>query len=52
MMSKVYDDTVNWAFTSKNKLRNSAKIDSGSLIVDDDGGIVYANDNGITLTTH
>jgi hypothetical protein len=49
MMSKVYDDTINWAFTSKEKLRDLAQIDGGSSIVDDNGGIVYAYDNGITL---
>ena len=49
IMSKVYDDTVNWVFTSKDKLRDLAQIDGGSLIVDDDGDIVYADDDGITL---
>ena len=49
MMSKVYDDTVSWVFASKEKLLNLAKIDDGSLIVNDDGGIVYAHDDGITL---
>jgi hypothetical protein len=49
MMSKVYDDTINWAFTSKEKLLDLAQIDGGSSIVDDNGGIVYAYDNGITL---
>ncbi len=49
MMSKVYDDTINWAFTSKEKLRDLAQIDGGSSIVDDNGGIVYAYDDGILL---
>jgi hypothetical protein len=49
MMSKVYDDTINWAFTLKEKLRDLAQINGGSLIIDDNGGIVYAYDNGITL---
>ncbi len=49
MMSKVYADTVNWAFASKDKLRDLAQIDDGTSIVDDDGGIVYADIDGITL---
>jgi hypothetical protein len=49
MMSTVYDDTINWAFTSKEKLCDLAQIDGGSLIVDDNGGIVYAYDDGILL---
>ncbi len=48
-MSTVYDDMINWAFTSKEKLRDLAQIDGGSSIVDDDGGIVYADDDGILL---
>jgi hypothetical protein len=43
MMSKVYEDTINWAFALKDKLHDLAKIDGGSLIVDDNGGIVYAD---------
>jgi hypothetical protein len=49
MMSKVYDDTIKWAFTLKEKLRDLAQIDGGSSIVDDNGGIIYAYDDGITL---
>ena len=49
MMSKEYDDTVNWALASKDKLHDLAQIDGGSKIVDNDGGIAYADDNGITL---
>jgi hypothetical protein len=43
MMFKVYDDTINWAFASKDKLRDLAQVDNGSSIVDEDGGIVYVN---------
>jgi hypothetical protein len=49
MMSKVYDHTVHWAFALKDKFCDLAQIDGGSLIIDDDGGIVYAYDDGITL---
>jgi hypothetical protein len=49
MMSRVYDDTINWAFTSKDKLRDLAQVNDDSSIVGDNGGIVYADDNGITL---
>ncbi len=52
MMSTVYNDTINWAFTSKEKLRDLAQINGGSSIVDDNGGIVYADDNGILLDVH
>ena len=49
MMSKVYNDTINWAFASKDKLHNLAKVDGGSSIVDDNGGIVYADGDSNTL---
>ena len=42
-MFKVYDDTINWAFASNDKLRDLAQVDNGSSIVDEDGGIVYVN---------
>jgi hypothetical protein len=49
MMSKVYEDTINWAFALKDKLHDLAKVDGGSSIVDDIGDIVYADGNGNTL---
>jgi len=49
MISKVYDDTVHWAFASKDKLRELAQLDSGSSIIDDDGGVVYVHGDDITL---
>ena len=49
MMSRVYDDTINWAFASKDKLRDLAQIDEDSSIVGDNGGIVYADNDGIPL---
>jgi hypothetical protein len=49
MMSKVYDDTINWAFASKDKLCDLAQVDNGSLIIDEDGGIVYINGDDMTL---
>ena len=49
MMSKVYDDTINWAFASKDKLRDLAQVDNGSSIVDEDGGIIYINGDDMTL---
>ena len=39
MMSRVYDDMINWAFASKDKLRDLAQIDEDSSIVGDNGGI-------------
>jgi hypothetical protein len=49
MMSKVYDDTINWAFTLKDKLRDLAQVNKGYSIIDEDGGIVYMNGNDMTL---
>ena len=49
MMSRVYDDMINWAFASKDKLRDLAQIDEDSSIVGDNGGIVYADNDGIPL---
>jgi hypothetical protein len=50
MMSKAYDDTINWAFASKDKLRDLAQVDNGcSSIVDEDGGIIYINGDDMTL---
>ena len=49
MVSKVYDDTINWAFASKDKLHDLAHVHGGSSIVDDDGGIVYINGDDITV---
>ena len=49
MMSRVYDDMINWAFASKDKLRDLAQIDEDSSIVGDNGGIVYADNDVITL---
>jgi hypothetical protein len=49
MISKVYDDTITWAFASKDKIHDLAQINGGSLIVNDDGVVVFADDSGITL---
>ena len=49
MMSKVYDNTINWTFVSKDKLHELAKVNGGSSIVDDNGGIVYSDSDGKTL---
>jgi hypothetical protein len=49
MMSKVYDNTINWAFASKDILHELAKVNGGSSIVDDNGGIVYSDSDGKTL---
>ncbi len=49
MMSKVYDDTINWAFASKDKLRDLAQVANGHSIIDEDGGIVQWNSDDMTL---
>ncbi len=49
MMSKVYDDTINWAFASKDKLRDLAQVAKGYSIIDEDGGIVHMNGDDMTL---
>jgi hypothetical protein len=48
MMSKVYDDTINWTFASKDKLRDLAQVSNGHSIIDDDGGIVQWNSDDMT----
>jgi hypothetical protein len=49
MMSKVYDDTINWAFASKDKHCDLAQVANGNSIIDEDGGIVHMNDDDMTL---
>ncbi len=50
MIANVYDVAISWAFASKDKLHTLAQLDDGDSIVNNDGGsIVYADDNGIMM---
>ena len=48
MISKTYDDTISWAYASKEKLRDLNDKNNNSPIINDEGGIVFTN--GATTT--
>ncbi len=48
MISKTYDDTISWAYASKEKLRDLKDKNDYSPIINDEGGIVFTN--GATTT--
>ena len=48
MISKTYDDTISWAYASKEKLRDLNDKNDNSPIINDEGGIVFTN--GATTT--
>ncbi len=49
MIANVYNNSISWAFASKDKLHTLAQLDDGDSIVKDSGSIVYADDSGIMM---
>jgi hypothetical protein len=49
MISKTYDDTISWAYASKEKLRDLNGKTDNSPIINDDGGIVFTNGGSTTI---
>jgi hypothetical protein len=49
MISKTYDDTISWAYASKEKLRDLNGKSNNSPIINDDGGIVFTNGDSIPI---
>jgi hypothetical protein len=48
-MSKFYNDTINWAFASKDKLNNLAYFDKNDALIVENGTIVYVTENKISM---
>ena len=49
MISKAYDDTINWSCASKEKLYDLTGKDGGPLILNDISGIMFTDGNNIML---
>jgi hypothetical protein len=49
MIANVYNDAISWAFASKDKLRVLAQLDDGDYVINNDGFIVYADDDCIMM---
>jgi hypothetical protein len=48
-MSKFYNNTVNWAFASKDKLNDIAYFDKNDAPIVENGTIVYVTENKISM---
>jgi hypothetical protein len=48
-MSKFYNNTINWAFASKDKLNDIADFDKNNDPINENGAIVYVTKNKISM---